>query len=176
MERVPIILIVGKPGAGKSTLGQALARALGAEYRSVGGFIREVLGIPDPHMVVDKKMVFKHLHEHLQDGGAVVLDCHPYPEDYYKSLMHFAEREPFYIRAILEVQVPDDVARTRLASRPRPGDPIDVRLKYYNDHLPYIQKLMAHPRALVVDNSESRTDTGLSALVDDILKRLPVQS
>lgn len=174
MQRLPIVILVGKPGAGKSTLGQAIAAELNTPYYSIGGFIRGTLGIPDPHISVDKRMVFDRFYEHLQSEGqrsAIFLDCHPYPEDYLQAVLSFSQRERVFLHRVLEIHVPDDVAIARLGARPRAGDPIDVRLKYYNDHRSYIDRLMEGFQSHVIDNSSERNETELRAYVQEVIKR-----
>ncbi len=174
MQRLPIVILVGKPGAGKSTFGQAIAAELNTPYYSIGGFIRGTLGLPDPHISVDKRMVFDRFYEHLQSKeqrSAILLDCHPYPEDYLQAVLSFTQKQGVFLHRVLEVHVPDDVAMARLGARPRAGDPIEVRLKYYNDHRPYIDRLMQSTQSHVVDNSNDRTEEELRGYVQEVIKQ-----
>ena len=84
MEKIKCIVIVGKPGAGKSTIAGLLSKHLPADYTSLGTFMRDVIGTPDPHIGVDKNPVYDRLHDHViqqAKNSYLILDCHPYPEE-----------------------------------------------------------------------------------------------
>ena len=175
MDKLPIILIVGKPGAGKSTFGRMLASELSTDYYSIGGFIREVLKIPDPHISVDKNMVLDRFHEHLllnNHQGFVLIDCHPYPQDYLRAIREFVSKPGLTLHSVIEVYASDEVALRRLDSRLRAGDPSHVRLKYYNDHRPFIDQLTQGNRSLVIDNTGERTEEELHTTAQQIITKL----
>ncbi|MFI6226884.1 shikimate kinase [Micromonospora echinospora] len=50
----PVCVLVGAPGAGKSTVGRALATALGVEFRDTDEDIERMAGKPIPEIFVDE--------------------------------------------------------------------------------------------------------------------------
>ncbi|MDZ5444523.1 shikimate kinase [Micromonospora sp. 4G57] len=50
----PVCVLVGAPGSGKSTIGQALAAALGVEFRDTDLDIEQLAGKPIPEIFVDE--------------------------------------------------------------------------------------------------------------------------
>ena len=174
MDIISCIVIVGKPGAGKSSIGMLLAKLLGGTYMSLGGFMRETLGIPDPHIGVDKNRIYNLLHEHLVNSGvsgALVLDCHPYPEDDLEALHTFVRKPAIKLRTVIHVVADDSVALKRLERRPRPGQTDEERLKYFNDHLPFIDRLLKHPSAMRIENNAENTHA-IESIARDVVSRL----
>ena len=156
MKKISCIVVVGKPGAGKSSIGSTLANLLGGRYMSLGSFMRETLSIPDPHIGVDKHFVYRELHKHVSESDVpdtLVLDCHPYPEDDFAALQSFINQPSLHLWTVIHVDATDEVALERLERRPRPGQTYAERLKYYNDHKHLIDELMEHPRAVRVENN-----------------------
>lgn len=155
------IVIVGKPGAGKSSIGSELAKLIGGTYLSLGGFMRDVLQIPDPHIGVDKNVVYEELQKYLAEqkvSDTLVLDCHPYPEDDLNALQAFVRKPSLALWAVVHVQADDAVALNRLGKRARPGQAIEDRLKYFNDNQHFIEELMKYPLAIEVENNVDSSD------------------
>lgn len=116
----PRLVIVGPPGAGKTTIGQAVAARLGVEFRDTDIDIENAAGKPISDIFIDegeehfrgleRAAIVAALAEHdgvLALGGGAILD----PET-RKDLI---ERTVAY----LEVDVPDAVRRIGL-NRDRP--------------------------------------------------------
>ena len=174
MEQIACIVIVGKPGAGKSTIGSLLAQRLEGSYLSLGSFMREVLAIPDPHIGVDKTPVYEKLHQHLNDSGTarmLVFDCHPYPESDLLALKAFFDKPQIDLAAVIEVFADDHIALERLENRPRPGQGNADRLKYFNDYQHLINRLLELGPAMRVQNSIN-DEKALERIVHDIVSRL----
>lgn len=171
-----VIIIIGKPGAGKSSIGNELAKLLKGTYISLGTFMRETLGIPDPHIGFDKRTVYNQLFDHLTNSerqGTLVLDCHPYPESDLKALLDFVEKPSLILRAVICVEADDSVALMRLERRPRPGQTDTERLKYFNDHQHLIAQLMDRANAIRVQNNVEFDDPSvLGIIAENILRRL----
>lgn len=172
-----VIVVVGKPGAGKSSIGSELAKLLKGTYMSLGTFMRGTLGIPDPHIGFDKRVVYDRLFEHLtgsREGmGTLVLDCHPYPESDLEALLSFVGKPSLTLRAVIYVEADDAVALMRLAKRPRPGQTDEERLKYFNDHQHMIAQLMDRPNAIRVENNVEFDDPGvLGVIAEEIVRRM----
>lgn len=170
------IVIVGKPGAGKSSIGSELARLLGGTYISLGGFMREKMHMPDPHIGVDKNLVYDRLAGDLENSevsSTLVLDCHPYPEMDLEALLSFIKRPSLRLRAVIHVEADDSVALKRLERRPRPGQTNEERLAYFNDHLHIIARLMGRPNTIRVQNNiEFENSEDLVELAEKIVRRL----
>lgn len=170
------IVIIGKPGAGKSSIGSELAKLMGGTYLSLGGFMRDVLQIPDPHIGIDKNLVYGELQKYLAEQKAsdtLVLDCHPYPEDDLKALQAFVRQPSLVLWAIVHVQADDAVALNRLKKRVRPGQAIEDRLKYFNDNQHFIDVLMEYPLAIEVENNVDSDDVStLKNIAEEISRRL----
>lgn len=174
METLSCIVIVGKPGAGKSTIGSLLATQLEGTYLSLGSFMRETLAIPDPHIGVDKTFVYEKLHQHLADVGTartLVFDCHPYPESDLLALKIFLDNPAIVLTTVIQVVADDNVALGRLERRPRPGQGNADRLKYFNDYQHLINRLLEFgPAMRVVNNVDG--ERALDDIVLDIASRL----
>ena len=179
MEGVSCIIIVGKPGAGKSSIGTMLAELLEAHYMSLGSFMREHLNIPDPHIGVDKGPIYEKLHTHFSEDGAsqaLVLDCHPYPEEDFNALRSFINRPTLKLWAVIHIDADDEIALRRLEARPRPGQAYRDRLKYYNDHKHCIEALMEHPSSIRIENNTDFEDReALREIARTILNVLALQ-
>ena len=170
------IVIIGKPGAGKSSIGSELAKLLGGTYLSLGGFMRETMKIPDPHIGVDKTIVYDRLSRHLESGGVsdtLILDCHPYPEDDLHALLAFVKKPSLELRTVIHIEADDAVALKRLQRRPRPGQTNEERLKYFNDNKQFIEVLLTHPRSMQIENNVDSGDTDtFRKIAEQISQRL----
>ncbi|MFJ8580785.1 shikimate kinase [Micromonospora sp. NPDC093277] len=54
MSARPVCVLVGAPGSGKTTVGQALAEALGVAFRDTDADIEQLAGKPIPEIFVDE--------------------------------------------------------------------------------------------------------------------------
>ncbi|WP_433287231.1 shikimate kinase [Micromonospora sp. CA-244673] len=54
MSTRPVCVLVGAPGSGKTTVGRALAGALGVEFRDTDADIEQLAGKPIPEIFVDE--------------------------------------------------------------------------------------------------------------------------
>lgn len=176
MKELSCVIIVGKPGAGKSSIGSILAKYLEGHYMSLGSFMRDTLDIPDPHIGIDKNMVYEKLHEHFTKNevcGTIILDCHPYPQEDFAALQAFMGRPSLRLISVIHVDAHDHIALTRLERRPRPGQTYVERLKYYNDNAHFIEKLMEHEHSLHIENNVDFSDMqALEDIARDISTRL----
>jgi len=176
MKEIPCIIIVGKPGAGKSSIGNELAQILKGKYMSLGSFMRETLNMPDPHIGIDKKIIYEKLYSHLildNENETLVLDCHPYPEDDLMALQSFVQKPRLQLQSIIHIDADDTVALKRLEQRPRPGQTYTERLEYFNTHKHLIDTLMEHPASVRIENNvDFDTKDSIKNLAREILKKL----
>ena len=123
---------------------------------SLGSFMREQLGMPDPHIGIDKNLVYAALHKELlqnSEGTLLILDCHPYPEEDHEALQTFLAKPEINLRAVLQVVADDAVALSRLEKRPRPGQPYEERLKYFNDNQHFVERLSEGTTTIRIENN-----------------------
>jgi adenylate kinase len=139
------VLLVGPPGAGKSTQGIALAERLGAAYVSTGALLREEVRRGSPigqhaasdmragRLVPDWIITFaleRSLSEAVRSG--FVLDGYPRTLDQAETFARSLGGTR--LDRVIELDVPDDVAMLRLARRLRGDDDAHtarVRLETY---------------------------------------------
>ena len=138
----PKIIVFGKPGAGKDTIGVTLAQRLEVPHISTGDMFREQIAgktelgvrvkeiIAAGHLVGDdvtNDIVRVTLREHV----GYVLNGYPRTQAQAEHLMH-AIGHPDYV---INLQVPDEVVMARLLNRGREGETkaiITERLKVYD--------------------------------------------
>ncbi|WP_322747538.1 MULTISPECIES: shikimate kinase [unclassified Frankia] len=118
--RRPVVVLVGPPGSGKTTVGQVLARRLGTAFRDTDADVARHAGMPvgdifiergeDAFRALERDAVARALTEHegvLALGGGAVLDAATRASLRGHLVVH------------LDVRVSDAVARVGLA-RDRP--------------------------------------------------------
>ena len=71
----PVVVLVGAPGAGKTTVGAALAAALGVEFRDTDHDIERMAGKPIPEIFVDEGEA--HFRALERAAVAAALASHP---------------------------------------------------------------------------------------------------
>jgi adenylate kinase len=139
------VLLVGPPGAGKSTQGIALAERLGAAYLSTGELLREEVQRGSPlgqHAAADMRagrlvpdwLISFALERSLSDAmrSGFVLDGYPRTLDQARTFARLLGGTR--LDGVIELDVPDDVAMFRLARRLRGDDDARtacVRLETY---------------------------------------------
>lgn len=162
------VLLVGPPGAGKSTQGIALANRLGATYVSTGALLREEVRRASPigqHAAADMRagrlvpdwLITFALERSLSDAmrSGFVLDGYPrtveQAETFSRSLGGIR------LDRVIELDVPDDVAMLRVARRFRGDDDARaarVRLATYRSETrPMIEYYDAAGLLITVDGT-----------------------
>ncbi|MEV0429310.1 shikimate kinase [Micromonospora sp. NPDC050495] len=75
MSTRPVCVLVGAPGSGKTTVGQALAAILGVAFRDTDADIEELAGKPIPEIFVDEGE--EHFRTLERAAVAAALAAHP---------------------------------------------------------------------------------------------------
>ncbi|GAA2527159.1 shikimate kinase [Pilimelia columellifera] len=163
----PVCVLVGPPGAGKSTVGQALADALGVAFRDTDVDVAATVGKPIPEIFVDEGEAFFRQREReavvaalagfggvLALGGGAVLDA--------------SVREALTGRPVvyLTVGLGDAVARVGLGAS-RPLLAVNPRAT--------LRHLMEQRRPLYEQVAAHTVDTDgrdVAAVVDDVRRAL----
>lgn len=162
----PKLVIVGPPGAGKTTIGQSVGARLGAEFRDTDIDIENAAGKPISEIFIDegeehfraleRAAILAALGEHdgvLALGGGAILD----PETRKDLIEHTV--------AYLEVDVPDAVRRIGL-NRDRPlliGNPRQQLRALLDQRRPLYEEVAT----FVIDASKD-----VDTVTADILGRL----
>lgn len=162
----PTLVIVGPPGAGKTTIGQAVAARLGGEFRDTDIDIENTAGKPISEIFIDdgeedfraleRAAISTALRDHdgvLALGGGAVLD----PQTRKDLIGHTV--------AYLEIDVPDAVRRIGL-NRDRPlliGNPRQQLRALLDQRRP----LYVEVATFVIDASKD-----VDAVTADIVGRL----
>lgn len=146
MNERSIILLNGKPGSGKSTLGRGLAESftsddIAARHVSVGDQVRAIyhggrhsyytntirrhLESDDPHAPLDSSITYGVVLEALQhpdiDAADIIfLDGYPRSRDQVEGAIELASGGDYEIRGLLQTEVDTKIARERLLTRNRP--------------------------------------------------------
>ena len=161
-----LILVTGRPGAGKSTLSQALAERIGFELISRDQLFEEFAistpGAPDlAKVAVDSfDRFFEVIRQYLRDGASVIAEAAFRPERWTRGL---AGLESFaYIRIVRCDIDPSDAIR-RILHRQQSVDPAE-HLKAHTmspahtsdiDNPPEFQHLTMDVPSIIVDAKRS---------------------
>jgi len=137
-----IVLLLGPPGTGKSTIGKYVARRLGVPWISSGLLLREAARRDDRlarlleagELVPDQE-VERVLFEGLAAaGGGFVLDGYPRTVPQARNFLAFLDERSWSITRVYHLCLPEEVAVRRLLARGRDDDRPEViqeRLRVY---------------------------------------------
>ncbi len=155
-----LIGLIGKPGSGKTTVGQMLAEQLGFQYVSYGQLLKVVQSNPGVggYSIADREKVNEYILELRTKYPGIVISFNPPPDIKFWLLEQIGSA--FDHVALFYLQVSDATAHERLINRDREvlnheGATQLDRLTYFSTkQLPIIREFQTILRIkeLVVDN------------------------
>jgi adenylate kinase len=147
------IVMFGKPGAGKGTIGKALAKTIDGPHISTGDLLREQIAgetelgqrvqtILNKGHLVDDDTMNEIVRVTLKDVPIYILDGYPRTQPQAEHMIH-AIGHPNYV---INLQVPDEVVIERMLNRRRKGETEEVlreRLGIYEKQTAPVLKYFA---------------------------------
>jgi adenylate kinase family enzyme len=178
-----VILVLGRPGSGKSTIAKLLAEKLGYLYISLGDLRRE-LKEKYPNEPKIPQLAFQVVESKLKDlpqGGGVVIDRNMHkgrspsdPTPFDKLL----ERTNARLGAVINVDVPEDVARQRMTDRNRPTDTPEKIEKRQQMHNAVVEPLIEQYRqeGKIIDIDNTGPPSVPEGVIDEIKRKLDLSN
>lgn len=155
-----LIGLIGKPGSGKTTVGQMLADQYGFKYVSYGQLLKDIQPKPSAagYSIVDRERANAYLLELLQSYPGLVVSFNPQPGIKFWLLEQIGGT--FNHVALFHLLVSDAMAHERLMNRDRAvlshegTTQLDRLAHFSTKQLPIIQEFQTtlHIKELVVDN------------------------
>ena len=137
-----LILVLGLPGAGKSTVARLLAEALGAETLNSDVVRRELFPVTRTYTSQETGAVIKEterrITELLKEGKTVVTDALFTKErsrDEYRQLAQELQ-VPF---VLIYVSAPETMTKERMDQRSHAGDASEATFEYYLNRKPHFE-------------------------------------
>ena len=171
-----LVWLMGKPGSGKTTLGQLLAeQILDSVHFSFGELLKEIQETPNPegYTLGDRQRVYDFLKEKSADVRTMIVDGNPYPPTNFDRRRQLDDL--FDTTINIHLTCDDESALKRLEERNREvllHEGIDNKARILNFNtivLPEIKKAEQKYTVLAIDtNTSSKKD-----LVEKILTVLP---
>jgi adenylate kinase len=142
-----LLLLIGPPGAGKSTQANFLKQKYNMEVVSIDDLIAmdpaslsknknpKLTGI-DAHSDPALNGIFEKRFAQIAPGRGLVLDGYPATKDHADFLSKFAREKNLPAPVVLQLDVPDDVVRKRSKAE-KPAE-LEQRLKDYHREMDLI--------------------------------------
>lgn len=191
------LVLLGPPGAGKGTQGEALAERYGVRHISSGELFRQQIAAGTPlgeqvraylaeGVLVPDDLVFAVIGDavrrSVESGGGYVLDGFPRNLVQAERAHDLADRAGTTAEAVVLLVLPDDVARQRLVGRAGTGrgddqDPavVDRRLQvFHQETAPLVEFYRRRGILVAVDATPSPLQV-TAAAVDAIERLVPAR-
>jgi AAA domain len=155
-----LIGLVGKPGSGKTTVGQLLAEQFGFQYVSYGQLLKVVQPKPGVggYSIADREKVNEYILELRTKYPGIIISFNPPPDIKFWLLEQIGSM--FDHVALFHLLVSDTTAHERLMSRDRAvlshegATQLDRLTQFSNKQLPIIREFQTilNIKELAVDN------------------------
>lgn len=137
-----MIIFMGPAGAGKSVQGNLLAKELGYIWVSTGDYLRSHLTeerkkqMSAGNLISDTEIIdiMSKCFEETQTQNGIIVDGFPRTIDQAKWLVQQHKKGNIRIKAVIEMEVSEDVAKDRLLGRGRDDDKEEVIKKRRIDY------------------------------------------
>jgi len=142
----PLVMLIGPPGSGKSTQGVNVAKELGVPLVSVEDLIEEnqdvikrlrqsgLTGIEAETDPVLNKLFAERLARGDLAQGAV-LDGYPSTKEHADFLAAMVQSDELPSPIVIQLEIPDEEVRRRMAGTNRSAESVEQRLKDYHREL-----------------------------------------
>ena len=184
-EKGPLIMVLGRPGSGKTKLSRIMAAKLGLPFISIGELLRKELN-RNPALKLSNEVAAKLIGEHVEERGldlskGMVLDTNP--RRLFKrdpgGFKAFAEVLGLSLGAIININVTQKNAKLRIRSRGRALDfeplrdrdrlprwaskrvrtKVDLRMEIFRKFsLPVLEHFRAQDMVFTIDNNETASN------------------
>jgi adenylate kinase len=177
-----VILLIGPTGSGKTTQVEFLNKRFGIPTVAVDDLIQAnpaalakyrrqgiTPGPPQLNPAIDRLVAEKLASLDLARG--VVLDGYPASKDQADHLAELVAKLNLPPPIVIQIDLPDDIARQRLKERQRPDDTpelIEERLKHYHREMDMIRSY--YPEANIWTVNGDKPVAVVSSTIEAILK------
>jgi uridine kinase len=136
IKKKPVILIMGRPASGKSTIGLELGKKLNMTHISAGELLRSIGDDTWDKVRHDHSLFYIKLKEEITNQAikifaseGIVIDINPKFGDAVQYIQRLIRELGLYLQAVVHVVVSEQTSRSRLEKRARKVDLEPLRLE-----------------------------------------------